>query len=50
MTDLGRAVFVMRTDSEAWVPDDEVGGLVQMLFEEDDTAGGLWKPGDQTCR
>jgi uncharacterized cupin superfamily protein len=47
MTDLGRRVYVMRSDSETWVPDEEVGGLMQILFEEGDAAVGLWKPGDQ---
>jgi uncharacterized cupin superfamily protein len=47
MTDMGRGVYVMRTDSEAWVSDEEVGGLVQTLFEDGESAGGLWKPGDR---
>ena len=46
MADLGGGVHVMGTDSEAWVPDDEVGGQVQILFEDGDSAGGLWQPGD----
>jgi uncharacterized cupin superfamily protein len=46
MTDLGSGVHVTRTDSDAWVPDDEVGGQVQVLFEDGDSAAGLWQPGD----
>jgi uncharacterized cupin superfamily protein len=47
MTDLGGGVHVTRTDSESWEPDDEVGGQVHMLFEDGDTAAGLWQPGDR---
>jgi uncharacterized cupin superfamily protein len=46
MADLGGGVHVMGTDSDTWVPDDEVGGQVQILFEDGDSAGGLWQPGD----
>ena len=48
MSDLGGGVYLMPADSDAWEPDDDVGGLMQVLFEEGETAGGLWKPGEQT--
>src|SRR5262245_43189310 len=44
MKDMGGGVFVASVDDEAWAPDSEVGGFVQVLFEEGDQAGGLWKP------
>jgi len=44
MTDMGGGIFVSRTDADGWEPDEEVGGSVHVLFEEGDTAGGLWKP------
>jgi len=47
MTELGPGVYVMRSDSETWELDEEVGGLMQILFEDGDNACGLWKPGDQ---
>jgi len=37
-------VRVSRVDAEDWQVDDEVGGLVHFLFEDDDTAAGLWRP------
>ena len=33
MTDLGHGVYLVRADSETWKPDEEVGGLMQVLFE-----------------
>src|SRR4249919_1537902 len=43
MTDLGGGIHVSRIDSEDWEPDDDVGGSTHMLFEDGETAGGLWK-------
>jgi quercetin dioxygenase-like cupin family protein len=43
MTDLGGGVHVSRIDATDWQPDDEVGGSVHVLFEDGETAGGLWK-------
>jgi len=37
-------VFVSRVDTQDWEADDEVGGLVHFLFEDGETAAGLWKP------
>ena len=45
MTHLG--VYFMRSADETWEVDEEVGGLLQVLFEDGDISGGLWKPGDQ---
>jgi uncharacterized cupin superfamily protein len=44
MTDLGGGVHILRADAETWEPDEEVGGLVQFLFDEGEQAAGHWKP------
>lgn len=44
MTDLGQGVHLIGSGSRSWEPDDEVGGFLQVLFEEGDAAVGLWKP------
>ena len=44
MGDLGGGFYVSRVDTEDYEPDDEDGGLVHMLFEDGETAAGLWKP------
>jgi uncharacterized cupin superfamily protein len=43
LTDLGGGIYVSRVDSEDWELDPEVGGSVHVLFEDGETAGGLWK-------
>ena len=48
MRDLGGGVYVTRVDADEWEHDDENDGLVQTLFDEGSTAGGLWKPGPET--
>ena len=45
MADLGGGVYVSRVDSDEYEPDDEVGGFVHTLFEDGETAAGLWKIG-----
>jgi uncharacterized protein len=45
MNDLGGGVHVGNVDNSEWEKDDEVGGLVQVLFEDDASAGGLWAAG-----
>ena len=47
MTDLGQGIHLIRAGSTSWAPDDEVGGFMQVLFEEGDTAVGLWRPRDE---
>jgi len=44
VTDLGGGVFVSRIDDDAWEPDPDVGGFMQVLYEDGDQAAGLWKP------
>jgi uncharacterized cupin superfamily protein len=44
VADLGGGNYVSRVDSDDFEPDDEVGGLVHMLFEDGEVMGGLWKP------
>lgn len=44
MADLGGGVHGSRVDSDGFEPDEETGGFVQMLFEDGDAMGGLWKP------
>ena len=44
MTDLGDGIYVSRVDSDEFEPDDEAGGYVHMLFEDDVAMAGLWKP------
>jgi len=42
--DNGNGIYVSRTDTEEWEPDDEVGGSAHMLFDEGDTSKvGLWR-------
>jgi hypothetical protein len=43
MTDLGGGIYVSRVDSDEYEPDDEVGGFTHTLFEDGETAAGLWK-------
>jgi len=45
MNDLGGGVHVGNVENSAWEKDDEVGGLVQVLFEDGGSAGGLWMTG-----
>ena len=45
MTHLGQGVYFMRSADETWEVDEEVGGLLQVLFEDGDTMAGMWKPG-----
>jgi uncharacterized cupin superfamily protein len=45
MADLGGGIYVSRVDSDEFEPDDEVGGFTHMLFEDGETAAGLWKIG-----
>jgi uncharacterized cupin superfamily protein len=45
MNDLGGGVHVGNVDNSEWEKDDDVGGLVQVLFEDGATAGGLWAAG-----
>jgi uncharacterized cupin superfamily protein len=44
MADLGGGVYVSRVDADEFEPDEEDGGLVQMLFEDGVAMAGLWKP------
>jgi uncharacterized cupin superfamily protein len=44
VADVGGGNYVSRVDSNDFEPDDEVGGLVHMLFEDGEAMGGLWKP------
>lgn len=48
MTDLGGGVHTSRVDSDAFEPDDEVGGFVHTLFEDAAASAGLWKPDPAT--
>jgi uncharacterized cupin superfamily protein len=41
---LGDGVFVAQIDGDGFELDDEVGGFVQVLFEDGETMGGVWKP------
>ena len=45
MDDVGGGVYVSRTDTEEWEPDDEVGGSAHMLFDLGATKAGLWRAG-----
>lgn len=37
-------VYVSRTDTDEWEPDEEVGGSAHMLFDEgDESKVGLWR-------
>ena len=47
MTELEQGVFVLRADSSDWVPDDEDGGMMQVLYEEGEGSVGLWNPGEE---
>lgn len=38
-------VYVSRTTTDAWEPDDEVGGSAHMLFDRGATKAGLWRTG-----
>jgi uncharacterized cupin superfamily protein len=44
VADLGGGISVSRGASDGFEPDDEVGGLVQMLFEDGVAMAGRWKP------
>jgi len=48
--DLGGGVYVSHVDSGEFEPDDEVGGLMHMLFEEGEAMAGLWKPEPELTR
>jgi uncharacterized cupin superfamily protein len=44
MTDIGQGIYLSRTDTQEWEPDDEVGGAAHMLFDESDVSKvGLWR-------
>ncbi|MGH2635804.1 MAG: cupin domain-containing protein [Actinomycetota bacterium] len=43
MVDVGGGVYVSRTDTQEWEPDDEVGGSAHMLFDLGATKAGLWR-------
>ena len=44
MWDIGNGIFVSRTSTDEWEPDEEVGGSAHMLFDEGDTSrSGLWR-------
>jgi uncharacterized cupin superfamily protein len=44
VTDIGNGIYVSRTDTDVWEPDDEVGGSAHMLFDESDGSKvGLWQ-------
>ena len=36
-------VYVSRTTTDVWEPDDEVGGSAHMLFDHGATKAGLWR-------
>lgn len=43
MAEMGTGVYVSRTDTDEWQPDEEVGGSAHILFEDGGSIGGLWK-------
>ena len=45
MNDLGGGVHVGNVENSEWEKDAEVGGLVQVLFEDGASTGGLWAAG-----
>jgi uncharacterized protein len=45
MHDLGGGIHVGNVDDGDWEKDEDVGGLVQVLFEDDGSTGGLWAMG-----
>jgi hypothetical protein len=38
-------VYRSRTTTDAWEPDDEVGGSAHTLFDDGATKAGLWRAG-----
>ena len=47
MNDLGDGIYVGNVANSEWEKDEEVGGFVQVLFEDGDRAGGLWMVGSE---
>ena len=45
MTERDETVFISHVDVGDWEHDEETGGLVHILREDDAVQAGLWKPG-----
>ena len=43
MAEVSDGVYLSRTDTDEWEPDDEVGGGAHMLFDHGATKAGLWR-------
>lgn len=44
MAEVSEGVYRSRIDTtDAWEPDDEVGGAAHMLFDHGETKAGLWR-------